>query len=169
MAPLSLGAVALALAFAFHVALWRLRTPRRQTRTLLAIFFGFLAAALAVGTLAPAHWPCALHGLHQCFQTACLVVSFTLAYVITYSAVEADSPTLVLIRTIADAHPGGLPTERLFELANDDVLVRPRFLDLLRDGLVEASGDRRRLTAKGRRFVAVFIAYRRLLGAGKGG
>lgn len=171
MATLLWGCAAVLLGFAAHVLFWRLRVPRRQTRGLLLIFFGVLGLvlaglAIARGTDGPVPLPRELPEFVQIalFGTAC-----TLGYIITYSAVEADSPTLVMVNAIAAAGPGGLDEAAFFERVSDDVLIRPRVADLVRDQMLTFEGRRYTITPKGRRFVAVFIRFRGLLGAGKGG
>lgn len=158
-------------AFVVHVAAWRIHLPRKQTRALALIFALTLVAALtAFESLSAAglslHLP---RGGAQYAQVSLLVIAWALAYIITYSAMEADSPTLVFIRRISAAGPGGLEQKDFDAQVSDDVLVRPRVADLVRDGLLTADGDRYRMTPKGRRFVGIFILYRRILGAGKGG
>ncbi len=170
MAALVWGVALVGLAFLVHVAWWRLCLPRRQTRALLLIFLGCGAGALLglrlLGPRDGVPWP---RTAADYVQIGLLVLAFAAAYVITYSAVEADSPTLVLVRVIAAAGPEGLPEADLYEKASDDVLVTPRVADLVRDGMLQLDGGRYHLTGKGRRFVRIFICYRWLLGAGKGG
>jgi hypothetical protein len=89
--------------------------------------------------------------------------SFTLAYLITYSALEADSPSLVLIMSIANAGTNGLPKEQFEQLVTDDVLILPRIRDLLRDKMISVEEGRYNLTSKGLVFVRIFIIYRQIL------
>ncbi len=162
---------ALACAFVLHVAVWRVRVPRRQTRSLLLIFFGALVAALAllVGLSRAGGLPPTSRLGPTCLHLVLFHTAITLAYVITYSAVEADSPSLLIVLAVAEAGRDGLPVKRLEERLNDDVLVRPRLANLVRDGTIARGSDGCRLTRKGRAFIRIFIAARRVLGAGKGG
>ena len=89
--------------FAVHLVWWCVALPRRQRAVLLVLFFGgglVLAPLVAwlVGGLgfAPLSWV-------EWLNVALAVVAFALAYVVTYSALEADSPTLSLVRHIAAA------------------------------------------------------------------
>jgi hypothetical protein len=172
MVALVWGLFIVSLGFVVHVAWWRVRPPHRQTRALLLIFF--VLGALVLGSL----WIASFDPTAGAFRPVCpadycqaalLVSSFASAYIITYSAIEADSPTLVLVRTIAAAGAKGLGDAELQTEASDDVLVKPRIADLVRDGLLSVDQQHYQLTKKGRRFVAIFIFYRRLLSVGKGG
>ena len=153
----------LALAFGLHLAIWRIRLPVRQTRALLTVFFGVLAGGLVAFAAAGAAGPAEL--LH----VGLFFVSVTLAYTITYSALEADSPSLVMILAIADAGDDGLDQHSFDQAMTDEILVAPRVRDLLRDHLASLDGETYRITPKGRRFVRIFLVHRGLLGAGKGG
>ncbi len=171
--PVLIWSILLAAAtFGAHLAWWRVRIPRRQTRALLLLSFGCLAAGLvflkAVGPSSSCSvWfpssPAAL------FQIALFHVAMTLAYITTYSALEVDSPSLVIVLRVAQAGAQGVSREELLAELDDDALVRPRLRDLIRDGMAVLDETRYTITPKGRRFAAVFILYRRVLGLGKGG
>lgn len=167
VALLGLGIVA--LAFGVHVLVWRIRLPRRQTKALLAIFL----SALAVGLCLAAFWPpaqaLAPDDIWGYAHVALFVVAVMAAYTITYTAVEADSPTLVMVMRIRAAGPGGLDRKAFEALLTDELLVLPRLRDMVRDGTATLEGGRYRLTAKGWRFARIFGVYRRLLGGEMGG
>ncbi|MBF0472984.1 MAG: hypothetical protein HQK93_04535, partial [Nitrospirae bacterium] len=88
------------------------------------------------------------------------VVSLTFAYIITYSAIEADSPSLVMIIAIADAGINGLSVERFHEMMSNDLLVVPRLNDILRDKLAyKDENDKYILTKKGKIFAQIFTNF----------
>lgn len=160
-------------AFALHLLAWRVRLPERHTRVILAIFFGTLAVALLLLPRIAARWPalgipCPVPGASY-VAIAGFVTAVTLAYMITYTVVEVDSPSLVMALAIHRAGPSGLPEAEFDRTMNDDLLVEPRIRDMVRDGLVREEGGLYRLTPKGDRMARLFILHRRLLGAGKGG
>ncbi|MBF0481348.1 MAG: hypothetical protein HQK81_08545 [Desulfovibrionaceae bacterium] len=167
------GSVLTCVAFLIHLAIWRVRLPRRQTRCLVRIFMGVAAAGLTLrqplSRLVPALAPWLPATLPQALHVLLFVAAMMSAYVISYSALEADSPTLVMVRHILAAGPGGIAPEVFFREMNDEVLVQPRLDDLLRDGLAELVDGRYRPTAKGRAMARLFTLFRAVLGAGKGG
>lgn len=160
-------------AFIFHVVLWKIRLPKRQTKVLLQIFFGILSAGILslicisffvseVDNIVPQKIPEYLH--------ICLIfISLTLSYMITYSALEADSPTLVMVMTIEKSGDRGLDKEEFDSILNDDLLIKPRIRDLITDKMAYLDGEKYKLTSKGVLFARIFILYRRLLKAPKGG
>lgn len=157
--------------FLLHLAAWQVHLPRRQTKALLLILFGGLALSLALFLAFPSAtlfcFP--VPAGPELVAVALYVTSFILAYMITYSAVEADSPTLVMIKAVADAGPAGLRRGDFYAAMSDGVLVEPRLRDLLTDRMAVLENGRYVLTGKGRLFSAIFSAHRALLGLGKGG
>ena len=174
MATLIWGGGAFLVSFFIHLAVWRIKLPKRQTKTLLLIMFCALGAVLLLlraygSSLA---W---LYGLPcpvtagDYLHLALLDISLILSYMITYSALEADSPSLVIAMTVAGAGPGGMAESEFNEFVNDDKLVKPRIRDLVLDKMAYMDNGKYRLTSKGFIFARLFIFYRALLGRGKGG
>jgi MFS family permease len=122
--------------FLVHLAWWRLALPRRQRATLLALFFvGSLVLSPVVGLLfakvglEPLSWI-------QWLNVALAVVAFTLAYVVTYSALEADSPTLSLVRHISASGAGGVGEEELRAFMASRPFVGARLSALVEEGMI---------------------------------
>ena len=88
---------------------------------------------------------------------------------ITYSALEADSPTLVMILIIAKTGSMGLKQESLNKLMTDEILVIPRVKDLLKDKMIVLNHEKYIITPKGVLFAKFFTTFRKILGAKKGG
>jgi len=155
-----------AICFALHLVWWMKRPPRRQTRALAYIFLVLPALLIAIGAISDAVWfPM---GLHSAVALALFCAASGMAYIITYSAVEADSPTLMIALLVDEAGPGGLDEATLVTLLGERVLLVPRLRDLVRDGLaVPDDQGRYRITAKGQRLLKTVTGYRRLLGLGE--
>jgi hypothetical protein len=98
-----------------------------------------------------------------------LYAAITVAYTITYSAVQADSPTMSILLAIEAAGPGGSMLERLMASLHDDVLVVPRLQDLVIGRLATVESGRYVITPTGARLARIYIFYRALLGMEKGG
>lgn len=173
MGELIVSLLTVLTAFVIHLAIWKLRLPKLQTRMILLIFFGMLCVTiLTLPYLAAAAQELGISlslRLAGYLHIAGFVISLTLAYMITYSAVEVDSPSLVMALAISKAGPGGLSDAEFQAMMNNALLVEPRIRDMLRDGLIRRDGEVYRLTRKGERMARLFAAHRLLLGAGKGG
>lgn len=157
------------LSLLVQLVIWKVRVPARQTMSLLYIFFGIMVlgvAYLCVSTrLGLPFSGFAPSGTAQYLQLLLFLVAVALGYTIAYSGIEADSPSLVMVLEVADAGPGGLSEEVFYERLDDEVLVAPRVRDLFRDRHVYKDGEVIRLTGKGRRFIGIFIMFRKILGA----
>lgn len=159
-----------ALAFIIHFVSWKIKLPKRQTKTLLVIFFSTLFIGFFITNFVSEYY----HFLDKCTITEYLHISLffvalTLAYMITYSAIEVDSPSLVMIMTIANAGANGLDKNEFERILNDDLLVKPRLKDIVTDKMAYLDGEKYKLTSKGILFARIFIIYRKLVNAPKGG
>jgi hypothetical protein len=161
------------LAISVHALACRVFKSKRPTKLLLSISFWTLCIGLLMIWL-----------VQFLFKTPFSILAFDVlgyinitlfffpllcAYTITFSAVEADSPSLVMILAIAQAAPAGLSEDDFYLLVNDEVLIKPRLKDLLKDKMAYLDGTRYKITTRGKYFVHLFVIYRNLLGLQKGG
>ncbi|MBW1989641.1 MAG: hypothetical protein JRI97_08850 [Deltaproteobacteria bacterium] len=167
MKILAYGLGITAAGFLGQVLVWRLRMPLRQTRAMGILFIPALALGLAVAWKAPPPWN--LENPFAMAHAGLFAAAFWAAWVISYSALEAQSPTLVMAERIAGAAEEGVDQEDFFREMDDELLVLPRLEDLVRDNLAERRGNVYVLTRKGRALAGLMAAWRKLLGAGMGG
>jgi len=128
--------------FVVHLVWWRIALPRRQRAVLLGLFLlgGFALAPvialllgwLGFGALSFVQW----------LNVGLAVVAFALAYVVTYSALEADSPTLSLVRHIASGGAEGMREEQLCEFMASRPFVGARLSALVEEGMVHERDGR---------------------------
>ncbi len=159
--------------FTIHIARWRIYPPKQPTNSLFRLFLLNLILSLILLWIASRStlvinlfFP---KNLLECLHISLLYLSLGLFYIFNYPAIEADSPSLLIIQHIADAGSHGLAKEELYKMMTDDMLIKTRIMDLMKDGLVYKSGDIYRLTKKGNYTERVFIFYRRILNMPKGG
>lgn len=173
MAVLFWGISIFTLSFVVHFLAWRFRLPKRQTKTLLQIFMGILAASLILiwitSNAPPPSSKYAINDLSEYLHISLFYISLVLAYMITYSGIEVDSPSMVLILKVAEAGKEGIERRTLIEAMNDDLMVKPRITDLITDKMAYIDGDKYKLTTKGFLMLNVILLYRKMLNAGKGG
>jgi len=128
--------------FAVHFIWWRLALPSRQLRTILILFFvGFLLLlALAIGCPA---WLAADRAAWwwSLVYSSALYWSAAFFYVITYSAMEGDSPTLALVLELRKAGRAGLTPEELEQFFARRPFLKARMSKLVTDGMLRESGD----------------------------
>lgn len=163
MSVLISGSLLFAIALLLHLVVWRLRYPGNPIKTLILLF----GAVLLFGIIFLVLY--AFYTVPQYLHIVLLFSSLFICYLITYSAIEADSPSLVIVSRIALAGKEGLLFERIRESLGNDLLIEPRLKDLVESGLVNLSGSTYRINKKGRLFVLPFVVFRNFLGLGKGG
>ncbi len=154
MKVLSYGIGLVTVAFFIHLIVWKIHLPRNHTKALLLIFF----ITLICGTLAFVRL-----AINEYLQLCIFFISFTLAYIATYSAIQVDSPSLVMIMTIAKEGHAGVDKNTFEREMNNDILITPRLNDLLAAGAVDLDKGVYKLRPKGKAMAWVFITYRKLL------
>ena len=167
------GLLAFALLIAAHVAVWRTRRPAGQYAALARLAIGSLAVALAgfhaarvAFVPAPAWLP--LSPLDH-FTAIVLYAALVLVHVTTYSAVQADSPTMTILLHIDGAGAAGATRDELAARLDDRALVVPRLGDLVTAGLVRLERGRYVIAPRGIAVVAPHTRFRRWLKMEKGG
>ena len=173
MAGITYGSLLIFAAFFLHLIIWQIRVPKRQTRALMQCFLGvFVVGSFIFRYYSPAISVFGLHppvALTEYFSIGFYFISITLAYIITYSAIEADSPSLMIIMKIHEASESGLNMESLKADLNNSRVILPRLKDLLIDKMAELEEGKYRLRVKGRLMAKLFSSYRNLMVTGKGG
>ncbi len=161
------------IAFLIHIIFWRIYVPRNQVKALLNLFFLVLIIGIFI------FWKLSgsinFFGITACLmpydyiQLSFLYISLALAYIVSFVAVEVGSPSLLIVLNIAQAGPGGLDKEALEQKMEDDALITERVSDLAAGGFVDFDGRIYRINSKGKLIAQIFIIFRKLLRAQKGG
>jgi hypothetical protein len=167
------------LCLAAHAALWRVRLPHHRALALFFIFFllpllvGSAAALASFAGLAPFTGPGPFMPLfhHADGLAAVLLLHYALssAYILSYPAVEAISPTLAIALLMGDSGRA-LKEKELARCFPDESLLAPRIMDLVKSRLVRLDNGILSLTWRGRALVLFFTALRSFMGLrpGKG-
>lgn len=154
--PLAVGIAWFVVALVVHVLVWRWAAPRRELPWLFVILLGVPAAAWA--------WS---PGNVRAFVVA---ASLSLAYIQTYPAAQARSPSLLILTAARRLAAQGRCATRndLAAAVRADMSLDVRFSDLDRERLLEQTSDGPRLTPLGRLLAMAFVAIRRALNLGQG-
>ena len=159
MSVLFYGILTFCLAMLIHLAAWRLCLPKKNRAFVLAnVFFWTLVLGAMI-----------LRGIPGYLDYIVLYCCLAAAYIVSYPAIEADSPSLVIVRGIAGAGRSGLDKSEIYKAMSDEILVVARIEDLLADDLIRMDSGKYLLTAKGRFLAGIFVRFRRLLNVPKGG
>lgn len=163
------GLVFFVVAVIAHLVVWRIRLPMAQTSALLKIFALFLVAGL-VGMTWPPPWLETFTGDLGAMPGAdtlafvMLFIPLGLSYIVTYSAIEADSPSLTVIRLLTEAGAEGLDANGLEAGFRRLSFMESRIAHLVADNLATFDGKVYRATPKALLLVRVLDIYRRLIG-----
>lgn len=157
--PILLNTLMLFSAFlAVHVVIWKVRFPKRHTPMLLiiciAVFFLWLAVSLACHK-----------ALLTLLHTALYYWSLTLCYIITYSAIEGDSPTLSMMRFVEDRGADGCTSEEIARFVEEHPFIGARVSALLNSGLIRKENDRYVVAGSQPFGFRLIFAFRRLYGS----
>lgn len=162
---LSAAVASLFVAWFLHLILWRWRMPKAQLRALLVIFALVWVSSVVV-LLAPGFTD--NNGFGGPFTVAllyfCVIYwAAALCYVITYSAMEGDSPTLSLTRHLHRRGDEGVSQEEIEEFFQQRPFVGARVKALITDNIFIEEQGGYRLSPGGYLFFRVILGYRRVV------
>jgi len=161
---LFLSAGALFIAWIVHLAIWRWRLPQAQLKALLVTFavvwavaaLSFLTGFVGAGSFAA--------GWFVGFLYFCLIYwSAAFCYVITYSAMEGDSPTLSLTRHLHRKGSEGISHEEIEEFFRQRPFVGARVQALVAEKIFLQERGGYRLSPGNYVFFRLILTYRRIV------
>jgi hypothetical protein len=167
MTVLLAGIGLLFLSFCAQLVFWRILVPGRQIRALLVIFF--LVPLVVFGVVQLIGTPIALTALSpaEIVRLAIFYVSCALTYIVLFSAIEEQSPTLAIVSYVAKkSQCAGADLVDRFGKGQE---LSHRIELLARSEFVKHEGDRYRLSPPGDRLAKLFDASSRLFGIESGG
>ena len=142
-----------------HLVIWKICLPKKNRPVVLvSIFFWVLVLGITM-----------LMNFSQRIDYIVLYCSLAVAYILSYPAMEASSPSLAITYNIAKASKAGLAKAELYKILTDETLVVARINDLVSDGLIYVESQRYFLTSKGLFLARLFVGFRKLLNLPKGG
>src|SRR3989338_1579882 len=150
------------IAFILHFFIWKIHIPKCHTKILLLIFFGTLTIGLFM------LWIILKLNTIDYMHIAVFFTSLALAYIANYSAIEVDSPSLLITKIIGYSGAKGVSKEELLNVMTDDTLLKPRVRDLVEDKLIDLDMDKYKLTLRGRLLARTFIFFFKLFNSQKG-
>ena len=166
------GALLFLVGFIVHVVLWRVRRPVNTTVTIILVF------VVSVSTV----WlALSIFGIFQGLTgylpqepvdkilSLLLALALAVSYIMTYPALENDSPTLRLVYVIAQKGRIGATEEVLFKSFSNKNTVEPSINEMIRERLVRIEDQSILLTERGHRLARIYRKWRVILGAEMGG
>jgi hypothetical protein len=151
-----------AVTLVVHLVWWRLRVPRQQSAALVGLFLAMAAVGFSMigaGALVGSGLP-----LPRLLLAIMLFGSFGVVYLILFTALEADSPTLTLLGLIAARGSQGIHRDELIRAMERHSYVQARIDQMVADGMAVETATGLRLAAQGLWLSSLVLFYRRLLG-----
>lgn len=157
-----------------HIAVWRWRYPKNRPAALVLIFIALPIALASVcfglkglGLLSGAG---NIAGLSLSDFLAVYLLHFALStsYILSYPAVEAVSPSLMILLMIGDSRSSGLQYNDMLHCFDDGDLLQPRIQDLIDAGWIAESGNSFSVTYRGFIILLFYMFMHRLLGVTRG-
>lgn len=165
MSSILASVLLLVCAFLLHLSWWRVAVPTSQLKALLFVFFVAWCFAILGAWFSGWRFVSFADG-HTVvgFLYFCLFYwAAALCYVITYSAMEGDSPTLSLTRHLHRKGVAGISHEEVEKFFRQRPFVGARVKALVADNIfIEESGGYR-LSPGRYAFFRIILGYRRVV------
>jgi hypothetical protein len=150
-----------AVALVVHLVWWRLKVPHRQSLTLVTLFLTIAVCGFAlINATDLFSVQLAVPGL---LLAILLFGSLCVLYLILFSALEADSPSLTLVWLIADAGRRGVHGDELMRAMEQHSYVQNRIDQMIRDGMAVETDAGLRLASQGFWLSSLVLLYRKML------
>jgi hypothetical protein len=165
MQPILSAFLAFSAVWLVHLVLWRVRLPQAQLKTLLVLFFFGWCGAIGFAWIS--NWSLLSLGegnvLNGFLYFSLFYWSAALCYVITYSAMEGDSPTLSLTRHLHRKGAEGLSHEEVEEFFRQRPFVGARVKALATDNIFFEESGGYRLASGNYLFFRLILGYRKVV------
>lgn len=157
------------ISLCIHIVIWRWRRPLNDALALLFIFSALPGACIFLAIVLRMSGMPFCSVLRNVFMPVHLAsgiflhLSLSAAYIMSYPASQAVSPSLIIILIIARAMPRGCTQEEIQSHLDNRTLLDTRFQDLIDAKLAKETNGMLTLTARGIAITRFFTCYRRLL------
>lgn len=141
-------------AFILQLLVLRIFNPKKVIHSLFFIFFVIVPLLIILYTVFN-------------FKILLLYYLIAAAYIQTFPAIQADSPSLKIIDLIGNSKDG-LKKEEIINAFLEESLREERLRDLINEGLIVKKNEELILTKKGKFLAKTFILYRKILGLKRG-
>ena len=158
-----------AAAVLIALLLWRIRAPRKGITALLIIFTGVLCAGLLSAQMLNRAYGCSPAGFWEFLHVIIFYVPVMLGCIVTYSALEEDSPSMTIVGFVEQAGEKGRSRGQIGQIISDEALILPRIDTLVNTGWIECRDNTYRSTAKGRFYSELLALAPKLLNISREG
>ena len=160
---LIVSSILLAISLVSQITIWRVRIPKNQSFTILTIFFiSFVIFFIPIYEL---------FGkiiLKEKFyaefiQAFLFHFCFLFCYLITFTAIEKDSPSIILMIKIFRCGKKGLELSRIFKIITNYKFIKMRIDDLLISKFILYNNKKYSITTKGKNSIKIVSFFQMLI------
>lgn len=149
--------------------LWKIHRPRNSVTALLIIFAGILCGGLTSAWILNKGYGVFPAGFWEFLHATFFYVPVMLGCIITFVALEDDSPTMTIVRFVEQAGEKGRSRGQIRQIISDEALILPRLGAMMSTGWIEYSENKYHATAKGRFYNKLLALAPKLLNISREG
>ncbi len=168
MAVVVIAAFFFLAAFVLQLIIWHVRLPQKQTRALLLIY-ALTPIVIALVAVAPGFFSPLQLSTAEAVRIPILYGAVSLAYIALYSAIEMQSPTLLIVAHLDAYKERGCTETDLLVSLGGDIAPTNRFAAMERGGWIQIVDDVVEITPHGRFYGRLFEYAGRIFGLKAGG
>ncbi|PKL35247.1 MAG: hypothetical protein CVV44_23005 [Spirochaetae bacterium HGW-Spirochaetae-1] len=166
MNVLLFGIILFVIPFGVQIVLWRRNIVSKTPKIIIAIFiFGFFLLGIINVLLTGYHLIYAginLKYIYRLLHSYLIASSMFIAYLLTYTAIESDSPSGLILKKVEKYGMNGLPNNELKGILTNNNTVLERLEGLIRDKNVTKQNGRYVMTRNGRLLLYTILFLRSL-------
>lgn len=138
-------------AIILHIIILRIRLKVFESAiiTILAIFLTVLVLGLVFTGIFHEKFTFLPYGFWQYLHVAIFYVPVMLSYVITYVALEDDSPSMTIARFVEMSGDKGSSRDEISRIISDETLILPRINAMVKNDWIECVNERYFIKPKG--------------------
>lgn len=151
-----------------HLVVWKLALPKNQLAALLKLFMlvllGWFGVNAVLGLLGGGAFGLPLRPV-PCLMVGLFFLATSWAYVVLYSTIDADSPSITILLALHAAGERGLTMQELVGKTGMERFLDSRVERMVRDTLVELTPEGYVVGAKGLGLLRLVRLWRMVMGA----
>ncbi len=145
------------ISFIIHIILWRCTNIKKSPANVVIVFGIIYALILAIflyGFVLKSD--IFLNNLFSIIHSYILASALFCAYLLSYPAIESESPSGIILLSIEEAGREGKSESQLRRIVTDELLTKERISCLLRDDQIKKKEGKYLITVKGMKLLAIF-------------
>lgn len=158
MQVLLLSVLTITLGLFIHLVWWKIKIPKSHKKAILILFIvlSLIVSLLCLGLK--------IFSFIESILFLIFIFGFVGSYLISYTLIETDGPTFLILMALDRVADRGLSSEEFKLFVTDDMFVFHRIEGLLESGLMVIDGENYIITDKGKKSLKIYNIPRRILG-----